>query len=343
MCRKLSLSLRQFFQGIMYKGELISLVVAMSWTATALFAEVASKRIGSLALNVLRMILSLLLLGATLWITLGVPFPLMADGQTWFWLSLSGFVGYVLGDFCLFQSYVLMNSRFGQLFMTLASPAAAITAWMLLGEHMKPLAVLGMIVTLVGISLSIMSKGEENGKKLELKLPLKGVLFGIGAGMGQGVGLVLSKVGMEYYSAAIAANGITDMASYINENALFPVSLDFMMPFASTMIRAITGFMGFTIALLLFSKTAKHLFIEGLHDSRAMSCALGAAIFGPFVGVSLSLMATLYTSAGIAQTIMATTPVLIIAPSWFLFRQKVTPLEVIGAVIAVLGVTLFFI
>lgn len=327
----------------MYKGEIISLIVAMSWTATALFAEVASKRMGSLPLNVLRMILSLTLLSLTLWVTLGVPFPPFADSQTWFWLSLSGFVGYVFGDYCLFQSYVLMNSRFGQLFMTLASPAAAVTAFLLLGECMQLLAILGMFVTLFGIGLSIWSKGEDGYKKLSLKLPVKGVLFGIGAGMGQGIGLVLSKVGMEHYTHAISSIGISDMASYLNSSALLPVSLDFMMPFASTMIRAITGLVGFSVALFLFTKGGSQKLLQGAKDGRAMSCALGAAIFGPFVGVSLSLMATLYTHAGIAQTIMATTPVLIILPSWLLFKQKVTILEVIGAIIAVFGVTLFFI
>ena len=45
-----------------YLGEVISLVVAISWTITALFAEVGSKRLGALQLNVIRMILSLLML-----------------------------------------------------------------------------------------------------------------------------------------------------------------------------------------------------------------------------------------------------------------------------------------
>lgn len=327
----------------MYTGEIISLITAICWTATALFAEVASKRMGSLPLNVVRMALSLLLLALTLWLTLGVPYPLMADGRAWFWLSLSGFVGYALGDYCLFQSYIYMNSRFGQLFMTLASPAAAITAWMLLNEQMSPLAILGMIITMVGISMSILNKGGDTGSKFSLKLPLKGVLFGIGAGMGQGIGLVLSKVGMEHYEASIAAQGIADMASWSNADALLPVSLDFMMPFASTMIRAVTGMVGFSVALFLFSKHGGNKLVHAVTDRRAMLCALGAALFGPFVGVSLSLMATLYTSAGIAQTIMALTPVLIIAPSWLLFHQKVTWLEVLGACISVVGVTLFFI
>lgn len=69
---------------------------------------------------------------------------------------------------------------------------------------------------------------------------------------------------------------------------------------------------------------------------------MGAAIFGPFIGVSLSLMATLYTHAGVAQTIMSLTPVLIILPSWMLFHQKVTLWEVVGAFICIFGVALFF-
>ena len=43
-----------------YIGELISIGVAFSWTATAMLSEFGSKRIGNLTLNVLRMALALL-------------------------------------------------------------------------------------------------------------------------------------------------------------------------------------------------------------------------------------------------------------------------------------------
>lgn len=308
----------------MFVGEIISLVVAVSWTATALFADVASHRMGSLVLNVVRMGLSLAFLALTLWYTIGVPYPLMADGETWFWLGMSGFVGYVLGDYCLFQSYVLIGSRFGQLFMTLASPAAAVTAWILLGEEMSLMAILGMLVTMTGIGMSVLNRGGES-HKLTLKLPLKGALMGIGAGLGQGIGLVLSKVGMEHYE--LVSGG----------------ALGHMMPFASTMIRAIIGMVGFSAALFLLTKNGSTRFMKGLRDGKAVGCALGAATFGPFIGVSLSLMATLYTSAGIAQTIMAMTPVFILLPARILFHQQITKLEVLGAIISVIGVSLFFI
>jgi Predicted membrane protein len=99
--------------GIPYIGEILSLVVALSWTATALFADIASHRLGALPLNLIRMTLSLLMLAALLWIVTGSPYPTFADGKTWFWLALSGLVGYVFGDYCLFNSYVVFGSRYG--------------------------------------------------------------------------------------------------------------------------------------------------------------------------------------------------------------------------------------
>ena len=146
-----------------YLGEIISLTVAFSWTVTALFAEVGSKRLGSLQLNVIRMLLSLVMLGGCLWWFTGSPYPLYADADAWFWLSFSGFVGYLLGDYCLFNSYIIIGSRFGQLFMTLAPPTAAVAGWLILGEKMPLSAVAGMFVTLMGIGISVFNKGTGEG------------------------------------------------------------------------------------------------------------------------------------------------------------------------------------
>ena len=308
----------------MYLGEIISLAVAVSWTVTALFAEVASKRIGSLQFNVVRMFLSIVMLGLTLWCFTGSPVPLYANSDAWLWLSLSGFVGYLLGDYCLFNSYILIGSRFGQLFMTLAPIAAAFSAWAILGERMSLQTVVGMLVTISGIGLSVLNKG--GGKhRLSLKLPLKGVLFGIGAGIGQGVGLVLSKVGMNHYVQSIPAG--EDMVADL-------------MPFASTMIRAITGFIGFFL-VMIFQKKLTTMSVA-LRNRKGMNAAVWATFAGPFIGVSLSLMAVQYTEAGIASTLMALTPIFILWPSSFFFGQKVTTKEIAGAVISVVGVSLFF-
>lgn len=305
------------------RGELLSLLVAVMWTFTALFAEVASKRMGTLVLNVWRMLLTILLLGIALWWTCGKPWPQYASTDVWKWFLASGFMGFVFGDYCLFNAYIVMGSRFGQLFMTLASPFAAIAAWFMMGETMNLLALLGMIVTLSGIGISIMGKDDAGAR--HLKLPRKGILLGIGAGMGQGIGLVLSKQGLMHYAAEIPSEA-TDVAA--------------MMPFAGTQIRAIMGLIGFGATLLFLGKWRNML--RFFTDVRGAAAAMGAILLGPFFGVSLSLMAVGMTNTGVAQTLMSLTPILILWPSRMMFGTKVSMQEVVGAVIAVAGASLFF-
>ena len=306
-------------------GEIISLVVSVLWTATALFSDEASRRIGSLSANVVRLSLASVFLGLLLWVTLGRPWPVFADGKTWLWLGLSALVGYVFGDWCLFNCYLSIGARFGQLFMTLAPPIAAIAGWMLLGERLRPTIWLAMAVTLGGIALSIL--GRESGeRRLTFTLPLKGILLGLGAGLGQGFGLVLSKIGLQHYSAALPVD--------------VPSSMGAMLPFASTMVRALVGAAGFL--LLMVIRREVPFLRAAVHDRKGMSYALGMTLFGPVLGVSLSLMAVQYTDAGIASTLMALTPILILLPSALLYRQRIRPKEWIGAWVSILGVALFF-
>lgn len=308
-----------------FVGEVISLIVAVSWTATAIFAEYASQRLGALALNLIRMGLSMILLAGLLLLSTGAPFPKFADSQTWFWLVLSGLVGYVFGDFCLFNSYIIFGSRYGQLLMTLAPPIAGITGWLFLGEALSWRSWIAMLVTLLGIAITIMSK--QSGSRMPvLKLPLKGILFGVGAGVGQGVGLVLSKIGLSHYSAALPSS--------------VPEVYTVIMPFAGTFIRAIAGFVGFFVILLINKELGN--VAAAFHDRKGMTFATLTTIFGPFIGVSLSLMAVQYTKAGIASTLMALTPVLIILPYSILKQQKISIRELIGTFITVAGVGLFF-
>ena len=307
-------------------GEMIALGVAVSWTATALFADIASHRIGALTLNLIRMVLSILMLSLLLWVVTGSPYPTGANAAAWGWLLLSGVVGYVFGDYCLFNSYIVFGSKFGQLFMTLAPPMAGITGWLLLGEVMTWHSWLAMLVTLSGIAFTILVRGE--GHKLKLKLPLKGILFGIGAGVGQGVGLVLSKIGLNYYEQNLPAHLSADSAT------------SFMLPFAGTYIRALAGLVGFFLILCL-----RHSLKDmktAVHDRKGMTYATLTTFFGPFVGVSMSLMAVQYAPAGIASTLMALTPVLIIVPYSIINHQKISLKEVIGTLITMTGVAMFF-
>lgn len=306
-----------------YIGELISIGVAFSWTATALLSEFGSKRLGNLTLNVLRMGLALLFSLVLFGVVTGNPLPAGVPAEACGWMLLSGLVGYVIGDYCLFQCYILIGSRFGQLFMTLAPLSAALMAWITLGQQMKPMSIVAMLVTLFGIGISVLGRG--NHHMVSLKLPLNGVLFAIGAAMCQGIGLVLSKIGMDHYDvAAMAKAGVSE----------------WLIPFSANFYRCIAGIIGFTI-LLYFHDGIGHL-REAMHDRKGLSVAIATTIFGPFVGVGFSLMAVQYTAAGIASTLMAMTPIIILLPSYWLFHEKITWKAVLGAFISVIGVSLFF-
>ena len=136
---------------IPYFGESLSLIVATLWTASALFSEVATKRLGASVVNVWRMILSMSMIAVLLFAFTGSPLPPPASTTTWVWLLLSGLVGYVFGDYCLFNAYHLIGSRFAQLFMTISPATAAIAGWIFMGQTITTNGILGMTVTSLGL------------------------------------------------------------------------------------------------------------------------------------------------------------------------------------------------
>jgi drug/metabolite transporter (DMT)-like permease len=300
-------------------GEFAALLTTVFWTITALSFETASKRIGSMHVNLLRLGLAVVFLSVFSYFYRGHFFPLDADLHTWTWLAVSGIVGFVIGDYCLFKAFIITGARVAMLMMTLAPVFAAFAAWIILGEVMSPQSMLAMVITLIGIALVIFTRtpGSQANKKagkgsISMSYPLQGILFGVIAAAGQGVGLVLSKYGMRGFD-----------------------------PFAASHIRVITGFVCFATLFFVLRKWKE--LPASFRDQKAMKWLVVGSVFGPFLGVSFSLMAVQHTNAGIAQTIMSLTPVFIIPPAVFIKKERVTGREIVGAVIAVTGVILFFI
>jgi drug/metabolite transporter (DMT)-like permease len=300
-----------------YYGEIAGVVTAFCWTATSMFFEAAGKRIGSLSVNIIRLLIAFVLLGTVNWISRGLFLPLDASLNNWLWLALSGIIGFTIGDLLLFQAFVVVGARISMLIMALSPPIAAVAGWIILGETMDIIAVLGMVVTLSGIMMVVLNKPVKNvtGEKSRLKdwfnNPL-GLLLAFGGATGQAIGLVLSKKGMADYDVV-----------------------------ASTHIRVMAGAVGFMIVFSFMKRWYK--VFAALKNRKGMLFTSGGAFFGPFLGVTLSLVAVKFTSAGIAQTLMSLTPVIIILPSVIFFKEKVTLREIIGAFVAVGGVALFFI
>lgn len=292
-------------------GEYAALFTALCWTVTALSFESASNKVGSIAVNLIRLFIAFVFLSVFSYFVRGKLLPFDASPNAWIWLSLSGLIGFVIGDLFLFESYTIIGSRVSMLIMTLVPPMTAFFSWLMLGETLSLFNLLGMSLTLGGISLVVMNKSKYV-KRLTFKHSARGVLFAFIGAVGQAVGLVFSKVGMGTYSA-----------------------------FAATQIRIITGIIGFTIVISLWKKWQN--VGSALKNASALKRISLGSIFGPFLGVSFSLFAVQHANAGIASTIMSIVPILIIPASIIFLKQNVTLREIIGAIISVSGVALFFI
>lgn len=292
-------------------GEFAALFTALLWTVTSLSFESASNKIGSVAVNILRLFIGFAFLSAFTLIRRGLILPTDASSDNWFWLSVSGLIGFVFGDLFLFKSYTIIGSRFSMLIMTLVPLITAFFSFVILGEKMTMFHYLGMLLTFTGIAMAIFSRPGK-GERISLKLSPRGILYAFGGAVGQALGLVLSKFGMKDYD-----------------------------PFAATQIRIIAGILGYTVLVTLMARWGN--VIRATRNKSGMILTSTGAFFGPFLGVSFSLIAVKYTAAGIASTIMALVPVFIILPAVVLYKQKVTLPEVLGAIVSVAGVALFFV
>jgi drug/metabolite transporter (DMT)-like permease len=297
-------------------GEVAALFTAVFWAVTGMSFEAAGKRIGSLQVNLIRLYIAFGIYSVYLYFVRGLAFPTDATMEAWIWLALSGVVGFAIGDLLLFQAYVVVGARVSMLIMALVPPITALIGWLMLGEVLSLRALLGMALTLTGVTMVVLKPDRSNPdkkkrKKLRLNYPLVGILLAFGGAVGQAVGLLLSKFGMKDYDA-----------------------------FAASQIRVMAGLVSFT--LIFFFMRRWHKVRQGLRNPKGLLFTVLGSIFGPFLGVSFSLLAVQNTETGIAATIMSIVPILLIPPAILIFKEKVGFREILGSFLAVGGVAILF-
>jgi drug/metabolite transporter (DMT)-like permease len=298
---------------IPFLGEMAALGTAACWTVSATSFEAAGKRIGAQAVNIIRLAMAVVLLGLFNLVFRGQAFPSDASPRQWLWLSLSGLIGFTMGDLFLFEAFTRIGSRVSMLIMAFAPALTAALGFIFLKETMSAQAILGMALTMVGIALVVLKPDKG---RLGLSHPVKGILLAFGGALGQAAGLILSKIGMQ------GADGVGYSAS------------------SSAQIRAMAGTCGFIV--LYFFLGAWPKVFSAFRDKKGIGFAGMGAVAGPFIGVSLSLLAVINTDAGVASSLMSITPVLIIPISVFILKEKIRLAEILGAALAVAGVACMF-
>jgi drug/metabolite transporter (DMT)-like permease len=294
-------------------GALAAFGTALCWSISALFFENASKKAGALAVNFWKVALAFLYLSLAGLAMRGLAFPLDASGRTWFLLSISGVIGFLVADYFLFNAYIFIGSRISVVFQALTPLFTALFAFIVLGERMKPIRLLGMGIVICGILMAVISRQKnEKSEGRPASASAKGYLFAFLSAIFQAVGLLFSKIGLGTYSSI-----------------------------AGTQIRVLVAIAGFGLQAIVLGQAAQ-VFKAPPASKKLFGMIAVGAVFGPFLGVVFSLFALQNTDAGTASTLMALNPVLIIPPSILILKQKVLPLEIAGAIIAVGGAALFF-
>lgn len=290
-----------------YLGELSALLTAVLWSGTSIAFASASEKIGSLQLNINRMIFASLFLIATI-IILGYGFEL--SNTQFLNLVISGVIGLVIGDSFLFKSYQLIGARISMLLMALSPAMSAVLAFIFLNERISFLGISGIFVTISGIAIVVLERNINS----KYSITTVGIFYGVLGAMGQAGGLIFAKF-------AFLEGHITG--------------------FIATFIRVFSSVIIFLPIMLLLKKYKNPYKLFNKNKS-ALGVTIVGTILGPFLGITFSLIAIENTKVGIAATLMSTMPIIMLPMVKYFYKEKLSWRAIIGAVIAVAGVALIF-
>ncbi|MBN1146944.1 MAG: DMT family transporter [Anaerolineales bacterium] len=295
-------------------GLLAALITSLFFTAGSTLFTLGGRQVGSQVLNRLRLLLAVAFVTLA-HLLLGVPLPFQAGPERWFWLALSGVLGLALGDAFLFQAFIWIGPRLAMLMMALHPAIAALLAWLFLGEALSAAQLLGMGLTLGGVAWVVLERsGPARQEPLERRNYFLGILFGLGGAIGQALGMVTAKPGLADDFPALSGTLIRMLAAAASV-------------WAFALLR---GQAGATLQALRARP-------------KAFKFILGGAFIGPFLGVTFSLLAIQNAEVGVASTLMALPPVLLLPVSYIVFGERFGWRVVIGTLLAISGVALLFI
>jgi len=300
-------------------GELAALFTSVAWSFTSLQFTLAGRRVGSPVVNRTRLALAAVFLALAHLLLTGALWPQSAAPARWFWLGISGIIGLVLGDACLFQAYVLIGPRRAMLLMVLSPILSSLLAWLWLGEALTRLEIFAMLVALAGVAWVTTAPRTQasNGVAVfagdhDHRAYLNGVLLGVGAALGQALGLLLAKQGM--------AGGFSTISA--------------------TLMRISVALA--TIVLVTLAQGQVRATLTALRDQTAFRFILGGAFTGPFLGIWGSMIAVQNAPLGVASTLLALPPVLLIPLMHWVFHEQITRRAVVGTLVALTGAALLF-
>jgi len=299
-------------------GELAAFATSFCWSLNSIQFTFAGRRVGSRVVNRIRLIFAVVFLSLTHLLTRGSLWPTEAELFRWGWLGVSGAIGLIMGDGSLFHAFLLIGPRKSMMLMTLVPVISTLAAWVLLGEMLLPVEIAAILVTVAGIAWVVSERqpdtvSEDSTEETEAaRKRTLGVILGITGATGQALGLVAAKRGMVGDFPALSA---TVMRMIVAATILWLIAL-FRRQIGPTW--------------------------QALRDGRTRLWLVGGAFIGPFIGVWLSLIAVRSAPVGIASTLMALSPIMLIPFDHWVFGETITARSIVGTVVALAGAAAIF-
>lgn len=297
-------------------GIIAALLTVLSWTIGTFSFAKASRLFEPASVNRVRLMYATLLLAliTCAWHVFS-PWQLFSkpNYSQFFWFGLSGFIGLTLGDYFAFQAFKILGNRRTSLFSCFAPAAALVTGMLVLHEHISGIGILGMSISVAGIILLTSSRQEKAAVQNEGHGAFwKGVWMALLGAIGQGVGLVCAKKGF-----------------MVSGDVLSPVHATWIRMFVATICVYIIGLFKVNIweewKFITFHPTNRKYVFTG-------------TLFGPIIGVSLSLLAASNMPAGMTQTILSLLPVSVLIASAIFYKEPINARSVWAVLIALAGV-----
>ena len=307
-------------------GELAGLATSALWVVSSLAFAAAGQRMGATRLNLLRSLLAAALLLLLHWFLMANPWPTIGANRTWY-LGISGLLGLAIGDQFLFAGYVLVGARTTTLLMTLAPAVAASLSWIVFGQTMSLQAIVGMLITLLGV-LWVAAERPHATSHISSAQQIKGVWFGAGAALCQGVGMVLASNGLRGDIDALSGQTVR-----MSAGALGIIVIAFIVSRMNQAQRNASA-----RSLDETKNTAPNITRTHALTSAAIVAMVIGTLTGPILGVWCSLYALQKLEVGIATTLMSLVPVMILPVTRITEGRWPSTRAILGALIAVAGV-----
>lgn len=300
-----------------YRGELFALLTAVCWAGSSTAFAYASRASGSLGANQFRLLVAVPALMLLALATTGRFWPDAGAERLWL-LVASGLVGLALGDVGLFHALAVLGPRVSSVVMA-TWPAFTVAIEAARGAVPTAAVVVGVVATVVGVVLVLLRSrgGTAWNPHLTRAQWVTGIVGALVGAVGQAGGIVLGR-------AAMAAG---------------PDLPDGLDPLLATVVRMSAGVLG--VQLVLTWRRQPLALLRVLQDRRSTTAALVGAVFGPVIGVWLSMLAAHEAhDLGVASSLMATTPIFLLPLSRWLYGARIGWLGLVGTLLAVGGAVL---